>query len=338
MRHFIQIQTPSLNLNLNLDSTLVFIGGNNTYKREILDVFLQLAVKYSDDIHINLLNQNNKLIFDDTEVTSRNTDIIYLDQFYALYKELMLKKSYYLYEELMEISNDIDITDRVEKINDEISLFEFQMNRSLNEDYPALSIKIPYINQETLIKKFTTLDFNNNISNAKSTIEVFVSLVSHVIHRDGKKIWIVLDGIDRHLSSEDFIFLYQSLEKIAEETKRLKLFLFNVDASLAQLNIVTEDCIVIYGEEVQQFLPIEEVQRSIVRHYPDNFQMEENTLKKRILSLLPYIGYQGNISIDSKDMILLMVLKQLLGDHAKIETSIESLSSLEILFLENQGK
>lgn len=337
MSRTLQIKTPMLNLDFNLNSTLVFIGGNVSYKREILNAFLQSATKYSDDINRDLFPSANKVIFEGAEVTNRNTDIIYLDQYYSLYKELVLKKSYYFYEELLEVSNRIDIVDRVERINDEMSLFEFQMNEALKEDYPELAISLSYISQETLIKKFTSLDLNSDISNPRNTIETFVNLISRVIQRSGIRIWIVLDGINRHLEIKDYLFLYESLEKIAVETQRLNLFLFNVDDALEHLDIVTEDCIVIY-DEVQQFLPIGEVKQSIERHYPDDFQMEENVLKQRVLSLLPYIGYQGKVSIDSKNMIILVVLKELLGDRRKIETSIEPLSNLEKLFLEDHIK
>lgn len=338
MSRTLQIKTPMLNLDFNLNSTLIFTGGNVSYKREILNAFLQSATKYSEDINRVLFPSANKVIFEGAEVTNRNTDIIYLDQYYSLYKELVLKKSYYFYEELLEVSNRIDIVDRVERINDEMSLFEFQMNEALKEDYPELAISLSYISQETLIKKFTSLDLNSDISNPRNTIETFANLISRVIQRSGSRIWIVLDGINRHLEIKDFQFLFESLEKIAEETQRLNLFLFNVDEALAHLDIVTEDCIVTYAQEVQQFLPLDEVKQSIERHYPDDFQMEENVLKQRVLSVLPYIGYQGKVSIDSKNMIILVVLKELLGDRGKIETSIEPLSNLEKLFLEDHIK
>lgn len=50
-----------------------------------------MASKYVDENQGNLVSQTGKILFDGTEVSNRNTDIIYLDEYYSLYKELILK-------------------------------------------------------------------------------------------------------------------------------------------------------------------------------------------------------------------------------------------------------
>ncbi|MGY0836827.1 CRISPR-associated protein Csn2-St [Aerococcus urinaeequi] len=335
MSRRIQIQTKSLNLDFTIDAILAFVGGNVASKREILNVLLQTATRYIEEHQEKLIINSGKIWFDGMEINNRNIDIIYLDQYHSLYKEIILKKTYLLYDEVIELSNQIQIVNQVEQINDEISKFEFQMNQSLNSVYPELSLNFPYISQDILMKKFATLELNLELVTSKKMIDTFLKLVSHHISQTGNRMWIILDGIDRHFDVEELTFLYESLEKIANDTHRLNIFLFNMDHTIERLNILPENCILVYND-IQQLSPINEMYLSIERHYPDNNLLAEELLQKRILKILPYIGYSGELSLSGKDMVLLMILKKLLGDDSKIETSIESLSNLENLYLENQ--
>ncbi len=334
MSRRIQILTKNLNLDLTMDSTLVFIGANKDAKREILNTFLQMASKYVDENQGNLVSQTGKILFDGTEVSNRNTDIIYLDEYYSLYKELILKKSYFLFEEVLEIGSQIPIITQIEEINDQMSKFELLMNQSLHEKYPELSLDLPYFSHDALIKKFAALKLDRELITSRKMIETFIKLVSRTISQSGNRVWIILDGIDRHLSQDDFKYLYDSLVDISRDTQRLNVILFNVDYALWRLNIALEDFIVVY-KEIQQLYPINEMYQSIERHYPDSFIIDEENLQQRILTVIPYIGYSEAVSLSNKNMVILKVLKKLLGDETKNETSFESLSSLEKLFLED---
>lgn len=334
MSRRIQILTKNLNLDLTMDSTLVFIGANKDAKREILNTFLQMASKYVDENQGNLVSQTGKILFDGTEVSNRNTDIIYLDEYYSLYKELILKKSYFLFEEVLEIGSQIPIITQIEEINDQMSKFELLMNQSLHEKYPELSLDLPYFSHDALIKKFAALKLDRELITSRKMIETFIKLVSRTISQSGNRVWIILDGIDRHLSQDDFKYLYDSLVDISRDTQRLNVILFNVDYALWRLNIALEDFIVVY-KEIQQLYPINEMYQSIEKHYPDSFIIDEENLQQRILTVIPYIGYSEVVSLSNKNMVILKVLKKLLGDETKIETSFESLSSLEKLFLED---
>lgn len=334
MSRRIQILTKNLNLDLTMDSTLVFIGANKDAKREILNTFLQMASKYVDENQGNLVSQTGKILFDGTEVSNRNTDIIYLDEYYSLYKELIFKKSYFLFEEVLEIGNQIPIITQIEEINDQMSKFELLMNQSLHENYPELSLDLPYFSHDALIKKFAALKLDRELITSRKMIETFIKLVSRTISQSGNRVWIILDGIDRHLSQDDFKYLYDSLVDISRDTQRLNVILFNVDYALWRLNIALEDFIVVY-KEIQQLYPINEMYQSIERHYPDSFIIDEENLQQRILTVIPYIGYSEAVSLSNKNMVILKVLKKLLGDETKNETSFESLSSLEKLFLED---
>lgn len=334
MSRRIQILTKNLNLDLTMDSTLVFIGANKDAKREILNTFLQMASKYVDENQGNLVSQTGKILFDGTEVSNRNTDIIYLDEYYSLYKELALKKSYFLFEEVLEIGSQIPIITQIEEINDQMSKFELLLNKSLHENYPELSLDLPYFSHDALIKKFATLKLDRELITSRKMIETFIKLVSRTISQSGNRVWIILDGIDRHLSQGDFKYLYDSLVDISRDTQRLNIILFNVDYALWRLNIALEDFIVVY-KEIQQLYPINEMYQSIERHYPDSFLIDEKNLQQRILTVIPYIGYSEAVSLSNKNMVILKVLKKLLGDETKNETSFESLSSLEKLFLED---
>lgn len=334
MSRRIQILTKNLNLDLTMDSTLVFIGANKDAKREILNTFLQMASKYVDENQGNLVSQAGKILFDGTEVSNRNTDIIYLDEYYSLYKELIFKKSYFLFEEVLEIGSQIPIITQIEEINDQMSKFELLMNQSLHEKYPELSLDLPYFSHDALIKKFAALKLDRELITSRKMIETFIKLVSRTISQSGNRVWIILDGIDRHLSQDDFKYLYDSLVDISRDTQRLNVILFNVDYALWRLNIALEDFIVVY-KEIQQLYPINEMYQSIERHYPDSFIIDEENLQQRILTVIPYIGYSEAVSLSNKNMVILKVLKKLLGDETKNETSFESLSSLEKLFLED---
>lgn len=334
MSRRIQILTKNLNLDLTMDSTLVFIGANKDAKREILNTFLQMASKYVDENQGNLVSQTGKILFDGTEVSNRNTDIIYLDEYYSLYKELILKKSYFLFEEVLEIGSQIPIITQIEEINDQMSKFEILMNQLLHENYPELSLDLPYFSHDALIKKFAALKLDRELITSRKMIETFIKLVSRTISQSGNRVWIILDGIDRHLSQDDFKYLYDSLVDISRDTQRLNIILFNVDYALWRLNIALEDFIVVY-KEIQQLYPINEMYQSIERHYPDSFIIDEENLQQRILTVIPYIGYSEAVSLSNKNMVILKVLKKLLGDETKIETSFESLSNLEKSFLED---
>lgn len=335
MSRLLQIHTKSLNIDLNLNSTLVFTGGNNLLKNEILNLLLEPANKYNGFINKDILADSGEIFFDNSLVTYKNTEVLYLNNFFSLYQELVIKKDFFFFDEITEISNHKHIADQLEIVNDEISKFEMMINNQVEAIFPELKINIPYFTQETFIKKFAELEFSSEISNPINTIRIFTKLIYNAIERNGKRIWIVLDGMEKYLQPNIYKQFYLDLVHIAENTQRLNIFMFNSDENLSFLNIPLEDYVLVY-KEIQQLFPLEELKTSIERNYPDNLNYIDEEFMKRIVNVIPYVGKSGWISLNEKNMVLLKVLKELLGDDSKIETSISSPSILEKRFLEDQ--
>jgi hypothetical protein len=165
-----------------------------------------------------------------------------------------------------------------------------------------------------------------------SGIMNFVKLVENEINRNGHRIWIVIDGLDNHLSKQQISMFYQNLRDIAIKTGRLYIFLFNVEEVLLDLRIDVSDCIVTY-QQIQQLPPIDILKASIERSYPDQLEISTDELNMKVLELLPSIGKARVHGLSKKSMIILFILKDLLDDTVPIETSEEHLTNLENLYL-----
>lgn len=96
-----------------------------------------------------------------------------------------------------------------------------------------------------------------------------------------------------------------------------------------------EKTVLLY-ENYQQLPKMSVFKESIARNYPDEFTDSDTELTNSFFRISHLIGrsINNNYSISAKDMVLLTILKDLIGDKTAIETSVARLSPLELAFLE----
>ena len=91
-------------------------------------------------------------------------------------------------------------------------------------------------------------------------------------------------------------------------------------------------------EEYQQLPEYYWFRNSVQRYYPDELKITDQELVNALFRVLPFIGIdiEDNYLINDRDMVLLLVLKDLFGDNSIFETSKVELTTAEKSFLNSR--
>lgn len=333
-------------ITVEIDDYLYFTGANIEMKQAIINCLNRFKTgKKLSDIEENIFGDEGiQIIYNEKLLTSKNATIISINHFNSIIDELTIRRGSLLYDELLSIDGDLALNIQLEKINNEL----IKLESIISEKLQHLSIDAAYRFEEFLFKDLVTKNleatyFENDVEipveyrNTVQLISEFVELLYNHINRTGKMIWIVLDQPFNFLTVEIFETMLECLVKISNETKLLKIFIFNSSQNISNYEIDLEKTVLLF-ESFLQLPSFDIFKNSIERNYPDNLTFNDKQLIKSFFRICHLIGkdIDGKYTISPKDMILLIIVKELLGDNTVIETSIANLSPIEEEFLKSK--
>ncbi len=329
-------------LEFEIDDYVVIIGNTYHLKRELIFAMEKMFQgKSLSDMEFNYYGHDAILSIDGKEVKAKDVLYVPITQYSSLEKFYSLKKGSLFYDKLMRLHQNYEINHQISKINDELLRLEVIMNDLSSNLIRNIDIGVQHLEMATLLKNFVTFTYEHageEVPLESLTLDIayqdIVNLLRMHIEESAQLVIILLDLEPfRAVSYESTEFIKQLLQ-LAEETHLLKLIIFD-DGDLNQRFVIDTAKTIVVADDVQQMPEFNLFKESIARHYPDSLTITEEELQQRFYRICKYLGHSiaTDISISPKDMILLYVVKDLLGDTSHIETSIDDLSQAERAYL-----
>lgn len=347
------INTMKINLGslppieFTLDDFVYFNGGNRLVKKAIQTALKLLSEETTLQIYEKEYYEENdfSIYFNDKKITKRNVKLIYLDNFYSLLNELSFKAKTLLNHEVLSLKDNFDINLQMEQINDSLIRLDSIIGDNLSLVSEKLVSTVDYLTFDEILKKKLNinllLDDNQipiSVADPSYLLELTLTLIERYTEKTGDRCWVVIDGLSNLVAPSVFENFIEKLSALSHSKKLIHFFLFNCQTIPANLLLDSEKIILMF-QDIIQLPPLDILRSSIMRHYPGEFSLNDNELLEAIMRISPSIGnnYILSNSISPKDVILLVVLKDLLGDISRNETSFQPLSSSEKAFLLNRS-
>ena len=331
-------------IDVQIEDYLFFLGGHNKWKRKIVRSLKRFSLSKS-------LNELESVIYgddgigialDNKELKIRQIKMLVLEDNSSIYNELSYSKGNLMYEELQSWQDNLVIAHQMEYLNDELIKLEVILNQEMKRFSDSVSSEMIPIIFSDILKNHLKLMYQSNrknypleMMNSSELLDEYLTLIRHFIKREEKPVWLVIVNPESFLEAKDLVYLFESLKKIAAESKQLKCLIFS-NQSLP-LNYTIDDVgkTVLLYDDYQQMPIFDNFKESIERHYPDELILSDQELVESFFRInhLIGLGNQKNRYLKSKDIVLLKVISKLLNVDFSIETSVDSLTNLEEAFL-----
>ncbi|MGX6978219.1 CRISPR-associated protein Csn2-St [Vagococcus elongatus] len=332
-------------ITLDLQDYLFFYGGQNAWKRKIIRTLKRFSyAKSLSELEETVYGENGiEIYYDGKLLNAKNMTVYFLEDNTSVFSQLAFLKDTLMYEELESLQNNFEVGKQMELINEDILHLETIISKRVGCYSNNIACTLSPLNFIDLLKRHLILkyiddnmDYPLSMMNSSELLDEFIYLIKAKIKREERMTWIVLANPERFLERKDISYLFGQLHDIATETKQLKFFILN-NSSLV-LDYTTEDIdkTVLLFDDYQQLPSFEIFRESIERNYPDKFSLDECQLVSSFYRVCNFIGEsRHDIYINPKDMVLLRVMKELLMDESRIETSFQPLTQLEKQFLKD---
>ncbi|EKB54424.1 CRISPR-associated protein Csn2-St [Facklamia hominis] len=333
-------------LEFEIDDYVIITGNTYQLKREVNYALERLFYgKTLSDMEMNYFGTNGILTIDGKNISDKEACYLSITQFSSLEKVYSIKKGSLLYDRLIRLSQEKIITQQLERVNDELLRLEDQINLLAGMYLKNITININQFEFEELIKSYSSYIYRYD--GQEVPLDTFtlnlayqdmLELIKFRVEEEGRLVILLLDLEPfRTINFEVAEFITQLIE-IANNTHLIKLIIFD-DGDLNQKIPLSISKTIIVTDDIQQMPEDEIFYQSIKRNYPDKITCSDSNLRDRFYCICKYLGHQiyKNISLSSKDVVLLYVVKDLLADNTYIETSVDSLSEAEKFYLASKN-
>lgn len=330
-------------ISLDITDGLLFVGGNQELKWQILRTFKRLDKgKSLNELEQKIYGENGIEVYLDNHLINKKThDFYILDSSDAIYQLFSYSKGSLLYQHLSLLKDNFDVDQFIYQINEKYLELENYLNREMIKDSDNTSLVLKDLSLDSILKNQLSLrysidndEFPLEFIDAELLIDEFIHFLKLQLLMTKRPTWVILNNLNSFLNKEQQQYLMSHLKQLHQETKLLYFLIFSNSDFL--LDITEEDLsrIVILYSEVQQMPEFPIFKESISRHYPDKFSWSDQELVNSFARVVNYIGKNVDMTcFSARDMVLLKVLKGVLSDETSITYQLNSLTELERKFL-----
>lgn len=333
-------------IEVNLSDYLLFLGGQNKWKRKIVRSLKRFSITKSlDQLEEEVYGENGiEFYYGDKQLKGKDTNFMFLEDNMSINNQLSFSKGNLMHQELCELQHGMDVTTQMEKINNELINLELILNDHLSQFSNSISSNLGSLLFTDILKTNLNLtyftekhDYPLEMINSGELLDEYIKLLEVMIERREEMIWLVIINPESFLETKDFQFLFEELKRISQETNQLKFFVFS-NRSL-EMKYTAEDIgktILLY-DYYEQLPEYEAFEQSIRRHYPDELNTSTQEIVDSFYRISHLVGKDvcEDCYLDARDMVLLKVINNMLQITVDTETSVKTLTQLEKAFLED---
>lgn len=333
---------PGQTIEAELNDYLVFVGATHRIKQQFIDAICKIGQTPNlKENEINYFGENFILKIDDKQYQRKNCSVVNLNYYTKCSEVFSYKKGSMIYDWFDHLAHSVKLNEQIEIVNDQLLQVEILINSYLQVLSDMIKINFDFLNISEMMKYIFNLQiemddkqFDFDLYPLKYLYKEVLNILKWHTEHIGTMIFLVLD-LETYptINSNVKDFVYGLLE-IAQKSQLIKIFIFDNGSFGSQYPWEMANTIVV-SETMQQLPDTAMFYLSIQRHYPDKLDMDPLELQKSFFTICRFIGKDIKYSgINEKNMILLLVVKELLGDYTKIETSIDNLTPAERSYLQ----
>lgn len=338
-----EIRNIHENYEFDLYDYLIFVGSNQVCKQRIFSLleryfasanYNEMEEEYFGDNGIEVSIEGKKIKVNSCLSMSLSS----LDDLLLQFK---LTKKSLLYSSLRGLGQELEISQQMMHINDELLKLEAMIEDKQSCISGNIGYQIYDLTFEDIIGKLITISHKQNnreipsyLLEGEDIVDGYLRLVEQYMFTTGKQVWISINNPENFLSVEGTNKLIAGLKNLARISKQLYFFIFYQSA---QVFCCMEDIphTVVCASDYQQLPDFETFQKSIERNYPGNYQFISDELVDSFYRICSKIGknkLRENSSIN-RDMVLLKVMSELFQEDIQFEVSNDEISLLEQAYL-----
>lgn len=315
--HFIDFDLHTFNF---------LVGPNRKIKQQLLaTINREKSGKSLSELEENYYSNDGINIFcDDKVINHRNINFKLITSLTELTNELTLNKNSLLMNYLKSLDDDFIIQKTITQLNDMVINLENIIQDKINnlDNKKHLIAELSLLSYENLIKNNLLLSFNEsddndnipvNMAQSQQIIHLFLNLLKVTLQITNHPYWLFLTNLKQIFASDEEIndFISQ-LREIAEDTDLLKVFI--ILDEIPEFNMTTEDIerTIYLGDFIEQLPAFWMLKRSLILHYPYEFNLSDQQLVKSFYRVINCVGNANNLYLNNEDMLLLKTLEEIL--------------------------
>lgn len=343
-----KIQFSGRTYEFEIEDSLIFVGGNHYYKREIYKV-LKRYFRYGSysSLELEFFGTDGITVhYEGKKLTSKSNDFITIENLYDITNQFEYKKGTLLFNKINSLKENFDISHSLFKVNDALIELEGILNNNITLDNETINLNFDEFVLEDIFKNVLNITHLSNNAEVptyflklENTLKIFIQLIEHRILTTSNSIWLIVNNPESFFKNTAFLDFYSELKRIAEETARLKILTFHF-GSVPEYSETLLESTVLAINTLEQLPSADTLYKSIARNYPCKLSRSRKNIFDSFYRVSNFIGDNQlvNYYLVKKDMVLLYVLKDMVGDDSHFDVLDDDLTDLEEEYLKTKEK
>ncbi len=329
----------------NDDSAIQLVGNNNYLIRTISDIYYKIFSGYRfSDIDIEAMNGYYPEVRENGKALKKNDIlVIKLSDMEDVREQLTIKRNSILVKHILSLSSDLLINQAMEKVDKSLVELSICIDNLIEEKLPIteMSIKtgISDVNLDKIIKNFIDINFVSLddervplwLSKDLQVIDLFINMIELILE-EGKKTRIIIDRLDSRMEIGVYKELVDRLFNLAGKYSSFGIWIIPSNEKGVFVDYRIFDNTYILNDDIIKLGDFDITYESICRNYPDNIIPEEQEVLRSLLQLLPFHTSEKKYPA-TKEIIIMSIFLELLGEEKDIGIRKDHLSKLEYNFL-----
>lgn len=322
---------------------LIFVGSNQVGKQRIFSLIDRYFASASyNEVEEEYFGDNGiEICIEGKKIRVNSCLFMSLSNVDDLLLQFKLTKKSLLYSSLCDLGQDIEVSQQMMHVNDELLKLEAMIGHKQSSVLGNIGYLISDLTFEDIIGKLMTTSYKKNnreipsyLLDGEDMIDGFLKLVEQYMSITGKQVWISINNPENFLSVEGTHRLIEGLKNLARISKQLYFFVFH-QRNNRLYGVEDIHHTVVCASDIQQLPDFETFLQSVERNYPGNYQFDSEELAESFYRICSEIGVNKSLKYPSmtRDVVLLKVICELLEEDIQFETSNNDISFLEQTYL-----
>ncbi|UQS82623.1 hypothetical protein MOO45_02970 [Bombilactobacillus folatiphilus] len=326
-------------IDVDLDQFLYFTGPNKKLLWQVFRSFYYYQQKVREDL-ANIYGDNGiEIYLNQEKLVSAHNHFYFINSRNAIYQQLKYQKASLLFNFLNQQSNEPDIVQHIERLNNELYQLTFVLQDYVDSFANSLQVDLEDLNYLQLLKDHLTLGYQEDqqmtpleLMSTDELVDEYVNLLRLFAQDNSDNCWLILYNLPSYLSQSKIHELLQGLKEITQTTNLKVIYIAN---DLKAVNLTQEDIenIVLVHDQAEQLPNYDTLHETLAQHYPNEMKITDCRLLSILQNILPLVGYPKKVDLAPQDLILLKVMNELSGYETSFNSDDFSLTSAEISFL-----
>jgi hypothetical protein len=343
------------NITFNFSQLNQVVGDNTELKQLLWQVLLWYLSKHKyNEAELSALDYREPEILLDGNILPRTAfKTIVIESISDVHELLKVKKGTPVYSILQNITNNIEISENIEIINEQLEKMKAKLNDSsiLKQINGMLSIswktEIAYLTASEILQKKVSMEVFNN--NHKSAIEyesalikyrVLINFLRNKLLINVEPTLLMIKNIDNSLNQQDFNYIMEEINKLTNDFPHFYCIIFPSQIGYVYINEISIENILVIGEYSYMLESGEDLYKSICNHYPDNNVPTYSMFLKQMQVITPYLfsNIQEANYLSIKNQILIKIINELYFFYDFKPINVDKITSNEYKFLYKKSR